>query len=340
MNHYPHHIGDFDRATRHLTRLERSVYRDLLDMYYDTETRLPLDLKFICRKIIARSDEESTAVEQVLNEFFEKTDTGYWHERCELEIEAYRNHCGQKAMAGKASAAKKAAARERALNGGSTAVDLPLNGSVTAGNGDSTNHEPEPLTTISPPTPPASRGGETKSPRAVGVSFPEGFGLDSACADGLAEDVKAVARVLHGELKVDWQVETLRHHLSAFRSHYAGRSGRAGRSANWLATWESWCRRAMCEHPMADPVRRDRQGAAANARSRDSPGAPPVRWDATLESLAAEGARFGISARPGETHGQFKERVAVARAGLPSGGVAGVRPIEAMMPEKFERVGV
>lgn len=90
MNHYPHHIGDFDRATRHLTRLERGIYRDLLDLYYDTEQPLTLDMAALCRKIIARSNEESTAVEQVLNEFFTKTPSGWYQARCEAEIEAYR----------------------------------------------------------------------------------------------------------------------------------------------------------------------------------------------------------------------------------------------------------
>ncbi|MGE8450704.1 MAG: DUF1376 domain-containing protein, partial [Pseudomonadales bacterium] len=37
MNHYPHHIGDFNTATRHLSRLERAIYRDMRDMYCDTE---------------------------------------------------------------------------------------------------------------------------------------------------------------------------------------------------------------------------------------------------------------------------------------------------------------
>ena len=43
MKHYPHHIRDFNQATRHLTRIERSVYRDLMDLYYDTELPLMLD---------------------------------------------------------------------------------------------------------------------------------------------------------------------------------------------------------------------------------------------------------------------------------------------------------
>lgn len=90
MKHYPHHIGAFDKATRHLTRIERSVYRDLIDLYYDTECRLTLDKNALCRRILARSNEESTAVEQVLNEFFTQTPTGWYHDRCEEEIEAYR----------------------------------------------------------------------------------------------------------------------------------------------------------------------------------------------------------------------------------------------------------
>lgn len=142
MKHYPHHIGDFDKATRHLTRIERSVYRDLIDLYYDTEQRLTLDKAALCRRIIARSDDEVTAVEQVLNEFFTETPTGWYHDRCEAEIEAYRNNTSQKAMAGKASAEARRLKKQHALNGNSTPVEQPLNSVATADNGDSTNHKP------------------------------------------------------------------------------------------------------------------------------------------------------------------------------------------------------
>jgi uncharacterized protein YdaU (DUF1376 family) len=142
MKHYPHHIGDFDKATRHLTRIERSIYRDLLDLYYDTEQPLILEMAALCRKIIARSNEESTAVEQVLNEFFTQTPTGWYHDRCEAEIEAYRNNNSQKAQAGKASAEAKRLKKQQALNGDSTAVEQPLPAVATNGNGASTNHQP------------------------------------------------------------------------------------------------------------------------------------------------------------------------------------------------------
>lgn len=86
MNYYPHHIGDFNNATRHLSRVERSVYRDLLELYYDTEKPLVLDIKALCRRILATTEQESTAVEQVLNEFFTETQQGWFHERCNAEI--------------------------------------------------------------------------------------------------------------------------------------------------------------------------------------------------------------------------------------------------------------
>lgn len=126
MKHYPHHIGDFDKATRHLTRIERSVYRDLIDLYYDTERPLTLDIQALCRRIIARSNEESTAVEQVLNEFFTETPAGWYHDRCEAEIAAYHANTSQRALAGKASAAAKRLKKQQALNGNSTSVEQPL----------------------------------------------------------------------------------------------------------------------------------------------------------------------------------------------------------------------
>lgn len=133
MKYYRHHIGDFDRATRHLTRIERSVYRDLIELYYDTEQQLTLDVAALCRLILARSNEESTAVEQSLNEFFTKTPDGWYHGRCEAEIADYHARVGQRASAGKASAKAKADRKANAIKGhsNSTSVERALNESAT-----------------------------------------------------------------------------------------------------------------------------------------------------------------------------------------------------------------
>lgn len=114
MNFYPHHIGDFNNSTRHLTRVERSVYRDAIELYYDTESLLSVDVTRLQKKLICRSDEEKQALIDVLEEFFTLQDDGYAHVRCDSEIAKYRANIGAKAKAGIASAkARKLKAAER-----------------------------------------------------------------------------------------------------------------------------------------------------------------------------------------------------------------------------------
>lgn len=92
MNSYPHHIGDFNTATRHLSRLERGLYRDMLDMYYDAETALDgSDFGLLARRLLCRSDDELAALQFLLDEYFELQEDGrYLQARCEREIDFYR----------------------------------------------------------------------------------------------------------------------------------------------------------------------------------------------------------------------------------------------------------
>jgi hypothetical protein len=55
MNFYPHHIGDFNSGTLHMERLERWIYRDMLEKYYDQEKPLPADIDKVCRLIGIRA---------------------------------------------------------------------------------------------------------------------------------------------------------------------------------------------------------------------------------------------------------------------------------------------
>lgn len=107
MNYYQHHIGDFNNATRHLTRVERSLYRDLIELYYDTEKPLIDDIAWLERKMMAKSDEESDALLVVLNEFFTLEEDGYHNSRCDIDIGKYHSNTMAKVKAGKASAAKR-----------------------------------------------------------------------------------------------------------------------------------------------------------------------------------------------------------------------------------------
>jgi uncharacterized protein YdaU (DUF1376 family) len=128
LNYYQHHIGDFNNATRHLTRIERSVYRDLIDLYYDKETPVPTDVERTFKLVLAQTDEEKAAVVAVLAEFFTLTDEGYRQSRCEAEIAEYRTKLQQASNAGKASAAKRLN-KKRTVVG--TVVQLPFNGRST-----------------------------------------------------------------------------------------------------------------------------------------------------------------------------------------------------------------
>lgn len=89
MHHYPFHIGDFRAGCIHMTKLERWMYRDLLDVVYDTERPLPADHELVFRAVGARTQEERDAVEAVLKEKFELTEDGYVNRRVESEIEKY-----------------------------------------------------------------------------------------------------------------------------------------------------------------------------------------------------------------------------------------------------------
>ena len=115
MHSYQHNIKTFNNATMHLTRVERSLYRDLIELYYDTEQPLQaVDFDKLARRVRAITEEEKDALQYVLDEYFEITGDVYSHDYCDAQIEKYHSAITAKAKAGKASAdARKAKASER-----------------------------------------------------------------------------------------------------------------------------------------------------------------------------------------------------------------------------------
>jgi len=91
MHYYQHNIGDYRRDTVHLSLLEHGVYRQLLDMYYLSESPIPKETQQVIRRLSARTQDEINAVEIILNEFFELTEEGWNHKRCDQEISAYQH---------------------------------------------------------------------------------------------------------------------------------------------------------------------------------------------------------------------------------------------------------
>ncbi|AHG63167.1 YdaU family protein [Advenella mimigardefordensis] len=89
MNYYQHHIGDYRRDTSHLSLLEHGIYRQLIDLYYMEEKPIPKETQWVMRRLSAKTQEEQDAVKNVLNDFFELSEDGYSHRRCDSEIDQY-----------------------------------------------------------------------------------------------------------------------------------------------------------------------------------------------------------------------------------------------------------
>lgn len=156
MHYYMYHLSDFNNATRHLSRLERSIYRDLLDMYYEQESAIDgTDMSTLERRLIVRSTEEQQALAFVLTEFFENQDGYYFNNRCESEIKKYQDKLESAIRAGKASAdarRKKARKKQRSepdstidsaeLNERSTDAKQTLNDGATNQQPTTINQQP------------------------------------------------------------------------------------------------------------------------------------------------------------------------------------------------------
>tara|TARA_R110000787_G_scaffold63485_1_gene142856 strand:- start:476 stop:1228 length:753 start_codon:yes stop_codon:yes gene_type:complete len=142
MNYYQHHIGDFNNATRHLTRVERSLYRDLIELYYDKEQPLTSDEKRLARLVLAVTNDEKAALKSVIEEFFTLSNDFYHNSRCDLELDKYRANNSAKARAGKASADARRKAKEQLNQYNLTGVEQVLNSVQTKGQQNPTNQEP------------------------------------------------------------------------------------------------------------------------------------------------------------------------------------------------------
>jgi len=94
---YKFHLGDYITHTTHLSDAEDLAYRRLLDLYYMSESEIPLNTELVARKI--RLDLDIT--ESVLGEFFEKTETGYFNNRCDAEIAKYQAQVANNRQLGK-----------------------------------------------------------------------------------------------------------------------------------------------------------------------------------------------------------------------------------------------
>jgi uncharacterized protein YdaU (DUF1376 family) len=104
------------------------LYRELLDLYYDTEQPLNPDFDKLARRVLATTDELRAVLQGLLDEFFTLQDDGWHNERCDIELAAYLKKQEQQSLAGKASAAKRKGGKKPAPLAGGAAGGQPGQG--------------------------------------------------------------------------------------------------------------------------------------------------------------------------------------------------------------------
>ena len=83
MNYYYHHIGDFKKDTNFLTHEQRSIYLEMLWLYYDQERGLEKNTKMLAIKVQATIEQ----VEFLLSVYFDEEEDCYTHKRIEEELQ-------------------------------------------------------------------------------------------------------------------------------------------------------------------------------------------------------------------------------------------------------------
>lgn len=89
MHYYQFNIADYRKDTGHLTLLEHGIYRSLLDTYYLNEKPLCADHALLMRTHCVRTENEETALNNILKDFFILTKKGYKHKKCDEQISKY-----------------------------------------------------------------------------------------------------------------------------------------------------------------------------------------------------------------------------------------------------------
>jgi uncharacterized protein YdaU (DUF1376 family) len=172
MHYYEHNVGDYRKDTAHLSLLEHGVYRQLLDTYYLDEHPLTLDHTKLMRSHSVRNADEIRALENVLADFFERTEKGYVHKRCESVIGAYK--------AKSASAKKSAEARWAKERGNDDA------GAMRSHSDGNANHKPSTINQEPKEKTKAPRA--KRAPRPSKTSLPSDFSVSDRVRSWAAEN--------------------------------------------------------------------------------------------------------------------------------------------------------
>jgi uncharacterized protein YdaU (DUF1376 family) len=253
MHYYPHNIGDYRKDTSHLSLLEHGIYRQLLDSYYLDEMPLSNDLAKLMRSHSVRNADEQQALQNVLTDFFELTENGYIHKRCEDIIAKFHG----KSQSARASAMARWAKQHKGVN---------ANAKPTQSEG---NANQEPITNNHKPI--TNNKNTIAKPEGLADLLWKDFlilrkskklPVTQTAFDGIAREAKKANKSLADVIQICCE------------------RGWGGFKAEWLVI--------------------------ESLKTQDK---PMQKWDSTLEGVMNKGKELGILPKPGETEGQYRERV-------------------------------
>jgi uncharacterized protein YdaU (DUF1376 family) len=142
MHYYQFNIGDWVLVTSHLSLEEEAVYLRLINHYLNTEEPISTETQWVIRRL--RLNTESV-VNSVLSEFFELTDKGWSHKKCEEMLKAYRKTVKKNRENGRKGGRPRKDAGSRAPQEKPTGLPLATHSQPT-GNPNhellTSNHEP------------------------------------------------------------------------------------------------------------------------------------------------------------------------------------------------------
>lgn len=194
-------------------RLQRAIYRELLDICYDTEKPLPLDRDELYDAIGAESEEEQRIVERLLRFKFEQRDDGFHHAICEKVIGEYHAKADVARENGRLGGRPKGSNKNPGKPSGLILVTQREPDCIPAQTGSKANQEP--ITK------------NQKESRARGSALPDEW-------RPTPEDT-TFCKTERPDLRPS-EVAT------RFYDYWIAVPGAKGRKLDWSATWRNWVR--------------------------------------------------------------------------------------------------
>jgi uncharacterized protein YdaU (DUF1376 family) len=225
MHYYKFNIADWNLGTAHLSLVEEAIYFRLINFYYDSEQPLPLETHTVFRRL--RMASESVIAQQIIDEFFTKTDKGYIHERCDVLLKEYRKTAkNNRSNGAKGGRPRKDAACEETQ---------PKPSGFPPETQQEPKHNPnqEPLTTNQEPETSLKDlvPQQAATPKKRATRLPDDWRPD--------REYWEAAALINKSITQEWFVAT----VHKFKDYWIAKSGKDATKADWLATWRNWIRR-------------------------------------------------------------------------------------------------